>query len=583
MIILGVNNSHLATACILKDGKIIACISEERLTRIKNQSGFPYKAIKECLRITGLKINEIDFLAIGFIDPLVNTGFSVYPGANEGNLNLSSMVWLAKEWMLANLPPSRYLYEQLAPLFYKFFINPSLDERWYAEIAKKTGIEKPKIIKVEHHTAHAYAALFSDPNYDNGPKLVLTLDAMGDNLCSTVSIYKDGVFKRVAKTKAGNSLGDLYAYVTSYLGLKRGEHEYKVMGLAPYANKEQFAHIYKKLKKLIWVNDDLTFGSKVYSHVFYRVLDKILLHERFDNVSGAVQQLTEDLLKDWVTKAISKTGVNNLVCGGGVFMNVKANQLIAELPQVKSFFVMPSGGDESTAMGAAYWAYLDKKADTDPKISGLRDLYLGTEFNEVDINKSLKSSRYKDLRVSKPKDIEKTVARLLADNNIVARVAGKMEWGARALGNRSILANPSNLNLVKEINEQIKSRDFWMPFAPAILEERLDKYTVNKKHLSVPYMMITFDTTELGKRDLVSAMHPYDHTVRPQAIMKDWNPGYYKIVSEFEKITGIGAVLNTSYNLHGFPIVWSPEDALDVLMKSGLKYLAIGPFIVSKV
>lgn len=583
MIILGINPSHLSTACLLIDGEIVACISEERFSRVKNQSGLPVNAVKKCLEYAKINTDDIDLLVLSFIDPMINTGFAVYTDQNNTSLsqNLTSKIWQAKEWTLANIPTSRSIYEKSIQTAHNILWNKKLEKNLYMSIQRDLNIPKSKVVRADHHTAHAFAAYYASPEYDKKPKLVLTLDAMGDGLCSTVSVSKNGKLKRIAQTAAGNSLGDLYAYITSFLGLKRGEHEYKVMGLAPYSNPDYADKVYQKLKKLIWVNDDLSFGTSVYSHVFYKVLDGYLLHERFDNVSGGIQKLTEELLKEWVGKAVKKTGIHDVVCGGGVFMNVKANQLIAELPEVKSIFIMPSSGDESTAMGAAFFGHVTNNKNRQP-IKPLKQLYLGLSYSDDQIKQALKNSKFRKLKIAKPQDIELSVAKLLAENKIVARFSGRAEWGARALGNRSIIANPSNQSLVKEINEQIKSRDFWMPFAPSILSERLPKYTKNRKKIPVPYMIMTLDSTDEGKEKLISAMHPYDATLRPQEVYKDWNPSYYKLISEFERLTGIGGVLNTSFNLHGYPIVETPEDALDVLVKSGLKYLAIGSFLVSK-
>lgn len=584
MIILGINPSHLSTACLLIDGKITACMSEERFSRIKNQSGLPVKAIKECLNIGKVSVDQVDFLVLSFKDPMINTGFSLFAETTTKtfNQNLSSQVWMVKEWALANLKFSRPIYEKTINLAHNLLWNKKLEYQLYAQIEDELGIPKEKVIRADHHTCHGYAAFYSSPDYAKKPKLVLTLDAMGDGLCATVSVSKNGKLRRISQTKAGNSIGDLYAYITSFLGLKRGEHEYKVMGLAPYANPEYSDKIYQKLKKLIWVNKDLTFSTSVYSHVFYKVLDNLLKHERFDNVSGGIQKLTEELLKDWVKKAVNKTGIPDVVCGGGVFMNVKANQLIAQLNEVKSLFVMPSAGDESTAIGAAYFGEVSKSRKYD-RIQPLGSLYLGKEYSEAEIVNAFKKYRAKKLTIKKCGNIIKEVAKLLSEDKIVARFNSRAEWGARALGNRSILSNPSNPKLVRQINEQIKSRDFWMPFAPSILTEKLDKYVSNKKKISLPYMIMTLDSTEEGKEKLIGAMHPYDGTLRPQEVYQAWNPSYWQLLNEFEKLTGIGGVLNTSFNLHGFPIVETPEDALDVLVRSGLKYLAIGPYLISKI
>lgn len=583
MVILGINPSHLSTACLLIDGKIIACISEERFSRVKNQAGLPKEAIKACLELGKIKINDVDLMVLSFKDPMINTGFAMHSENKTKTFGqtITSIAWQTKEWLLANFPSSRGSYEKLVNSVHNILWNKKLEQTFLAEVEDEIGIPKEKVVKADHHTAHAYAAYYSSADYYKKTKLVLTLDAMGDGLCSTVSVSNNGKLRRIAQTKAGNSLGDIYAYVTSYLGLKRGEHEYKVMGLAPYASSEHGEKVYNRLKELIWVNKNLTFSSKIFTHVIYKKLDDYLKNERFDNISYGVQKLTEELFKLWVQKSITKTGIRDVVCGGGVFMNVKANQLISQLKEVKSLYVMPSAGDESTAIGAAYYGYLLKTRKYS-SIQPLGPLYLGKSYSDEQILKVLKNPKYKKLKIEKPDDIEKKVAKLLSENNIVARFKNRAEWGARALGNRSILANPASYQLVREINEQIKSRDFWMPFAPSILSERLLKYTVNPKKVPVPYMIMTLDSTDLGKKYLVGAMHQYDQTLRPQEVYKDWNPTYWKLIHEFEKLTGIGGVLNTSFNLHGYPIVETPDDALYVLQKSGLKYLALGSFLISK-
>lgn len=591
MVVLGINASHNATACVLVDGKIISCIQEERLSRIKNQSGLPVLATKEALKIADLKPEDVDLLVLGFEDPKVNAGFAALPGIREkytsegkGILSapLKKFAWWLKEEVLVNFPKSRGFYDKSISTFYKYFVDPKLEENVLKEIEKKLEISRDKVVKLDHHTAHAYSALFSSPDYFKKPRLVLTLDAMGDAVCSTVSIFKNGKFRRIATTPAGNSIGDLYAFITAYLGMKMGEHEYKVMGIAPYASEKYIERVYNKIKDLIWVNKDLTFGTKIHSHMFYKILPDLLAYERFDNISGAIQRLTEELLITWVKAAVKKTGIRDLVCGGGVFMNVKANQKILELPEVKRLFIMPSCGDESTAIGAAYWGYATHEKKKNPEIVPLKDLYFGPEYNDKNIEKELKKKIYKKFKVKKQKDIEKVIAELLSGGKAVARFSGRLEWGARALGNRSILSHPADLGVIRVINEQIKSRDFWMPFAPAIMEERQHKYIVNRKNMAAPYMIITFNSTNEGRDKFKAAMHQYDFSLRPQIVMKKWNLSYWKILREFEKLTGIGGVLNTSFNLHGYPIICSPRDALEVFKNSELEYLAIESYLVSK-
>lgn len=592
MVILGINASHTATACLLKDGEVLAFISEERLTRVKNQRGLPLLSIKECLKIANLGIKDVDYLALNFKDPKAHMGFSTFVGdktkvKTSDKLNLSqqfiSLLWHLKEQILVCIPESKYISDYLLSIIYKIFIDPSVKKKLLTIIAEELHIPESKIIFTDHHLAHALTGYWADPDSKTKPKLIFTLDSWGDGICATVSIAKNGKVKRIATTRSGASVGDLYALTTIYLGMKAGEHEYKVMGLAPYAGKKYSQKILDHLKTLIWVSPDLTFSAKVHTSMLHQILPRIFAYERFDNIAAATQNLTEDLLCQWVDLAIKKTGIADIICTGGVFMNVKVNQKLTELPSVKSIYVIPSCGDESSAFGAACYGYIMQNHQSSLSIKPLRELYLGGEFSDEEIKMQIDKYINNKFKVKFSKDIELEVASLLANGKIVARFSGRMEWGARALGNRSILAHPQNLEVLSKINDQIKSRDFWMPFAPSILEEETDKYFVNKKKIYSPYMMMTFNATENGKTQLKAAMHQYDFTLRPQVIRKDWNPSYYKLIQQFKKLTGIGGILNTSFNLHGYPIVYTPEDAIYVFLNSGLEYLALGPFLLSKI
>jgi len=243
-------------------------------------------------------------------------------------------------------------------------------------------------------------------------------------------------------------------------------------------------------------------------------------------------------------------------------------------------FIMPSPGDESTPFGACYWGYL--KLTKNKKIpSAPANLYLGSEFTNYQVKNALKRSN-KKYNIQRVSDMENTISRLLARGKIVARFAGRMEWGARALGNRSILADASNIDIKETINKMIKSRDFWMPFAPTILSKNATKYIINPKNIEAPYMILAFDTKPDARDDLVAAIHPDDKTARPQVISKKENPEYNKIVKKFKEITGRGVILNTSFNLHGYPIVRTPKDALRVFKNSSLSYMALENYLVTK-
>ncbi|HUU57040.1 MAG TPA: carbamoyltransferase C-terminal domain-containing protein, partial [bacterium] len=269
---------------------------------------------------------------------------------------------------------------------------------------------------------------------------------------------------------------------------------------------------------------------------------------------------------------------------GGVFMNVKANKVIYDLPEVEELFVMPSCGDDSNAIGTCYAVYDEerRRAGLPTDIAPLGPIYFGREFSDVDCERALVAvRRADDADVSEPEDIEWELGRLVASGKVAARYAGRMEFGARALGNRSIIADPRDMAVIPKINEMIKSRDFWMPFAPSVLAERSEEYAVKPKPMSAPYMIMAFDSTD-KRDDFRAATHPYDKSTRPQEVFEDWNPGYYRVLKSFEEATGRGIVLNTSFNLHGYPIVYRPEEAVEVFLRSSLDALALGPYLIQR-
>jgi carbamoyltransferase len=393
----------------------------------------------------------------------------------------------------------------------------------------------------------------------------------------------------VAAVPESESIGNIYAMITFLMGMVPLEHEYKLMGMAPYASEKSSRAVYDLFRGLVEFrgDDPLVWERRngcpetYYSYDFFR---ELLQLKRFDAVCGGLQLFTEDMLATWAQAAIRKTGIRKVALSGGCFMNVKANKIIMELPEVEDLWIMPSCGDESSAMAACwYWHAQESLAHNNgPGTQPLADVYLGPEWSRADEERALQAFKAGDwLEVESEGDLEARAAQLLAQGEVVARSKGRMEFGARSLGNRAILADPTKPEVIRIINEMIKSRDFWMPFAPSMLEERAGDYIVNPKNIRAPYMILCFDTTE-RVQDLPAAIHPYDRTARPQLVSREWNPGYHHLISEFQKLTGRGVVLNTSFNLHGYPIANTPEDALGVLKHSGLDHLLLGSFLVHK-
>ncbi|MEK7188674.1 MAG: carbamoyltransferase C-terminal domain-containing protein [Patescibacteria group bacterium] len=588
MYVLAIYNAHNATATLLKDGKVVASASEERFSRVKNHYGFPKQAIEYCLKEAGIKLSEVDLAVIPF-----KYGAPQHSLRGENKdvaLNLSLYVYkfvgvIRKIWgevaygFPLVLPLGKATFRLATLIFEKFHM---VSERRY--VADYLGIPLKNVVCVDHHLCHAFSVYYGSPF--NGKKaLVLTLDGEGDFICATVNVFEGSKYKVLAKSDREHSIGYIYQKLTEFMGMKPNEHEYKVMGLAPYAKGEEIDRVYEKIKDISYFDPEnrLVFKSKFNLLDTTKFLERDLKRVRFDILAASFQRLMEEKIVEWVRYAIKKTKIKTLLVSGGVFMNIKANQKIAELPEVKEMFVMPSCGDESTPLGAAMIGFSMLGKGRFLKDSIIKNLYWGPEYSNEYIGKIIRKEKIdKKYKVTKPKDMEKSIATLLSKGKIVARLAGRMEFGARALGNRSIIANASVPGVVREINEQIKGRDFWMPFAPTILWERMDDYIINPKNIESPYMMMGFDTTARAKKEILSALHAYDFTARPQILKKEANPRYHNIIKEFERLTGTGAILNTSFNLHGFPIVCSPLDAIHTFENSGLGYLVLEDYLIEK-
>jgi carbamoyltransferase len=574
MRVLGIHDGHNASACLFSDGEVQLALQEERLRRIKNWSGPPTKATQWILEESGLSIDQVDWIAF-------NGYYAAYPMTRDELMHDYRHINDLDVTLRRN---ARRLGTRVAK---GIGMLDGLRARKQEERVRDLvalGLPRDRMVFVEHHTAHAAAAYYGLGNFTDDT-LVLTADGSGDGVCASVSIGRRGQLERLHAIPMAHSLGNIYAMVTYLMGMVPLEHEYKLMGLAPYAEPKGAEQVFEALVNLLRFEAALPLGwqrsdacPETYcSYDFFR---KLFEGKRFDWIAGGLQKFTEAILTQWVRNCIRATGIRRVVLGGGVFMNVKANKAIMELPEVDELFVYPSCGDETNAMGAAYWVHAQKAGCEG--IKPLQQVYFGPRYSNDQVEQALKGYRFqRAVHFAKMPRIERSVAELLAKGEVVARHCGREEFGARALGNRSILANPKDTNAVRVINEAIKSRDFWMPFAASILAERASDYLVNPKGIRSPYMILTFDTTERHP-DIAAGTHPYDRTVRPQIVEQSWNPRYHALISEFEAITGVGAVLNTSFNLHGYPIASSPADSLEVFDRSGLRNLAIEDWLVQK-
>jgi carbamoyltransferase len=567
--IIGIHNGHNSSVALVRDGDLEWAVQEERLTRVKNQGGLPEKALRA---LSSGRLN-------GDGRPDVALGWR----------HLHRYHWQRGDLIAAySRPPSGPLAWLKNEVRHREPLASFIDRRRADAMAAQVSasMQSPPLMleRCEHHLSHAAAAYYGWGRTE--PILVLTCDGSGDGLCATVNIGKEGKVERIASVEETHSIGRLYANCTHLLGMVPLEHEYKLMGLAPYAERSREG---QRLAEQIsaWFEFDprqpMTWRRRPGCPPMQAApefLARAFKRQRFDHLAAGVQLFTERFLVSWVRNCIRETGIHKIALSGGVFMNVKANQRILDMPEIEELFVFPSCGDESNAIGCA-WLQYHRASGKLPEPLG--PLYLGDTITEAEIEEALRTYPFEHrVTVETPADIEKQVAELLSRGAIVARCSGRMEFGARALGNRSILANASQPNCVQVINEMIKCRDFWMPFAASILADRSADYLDKRKPMPAPYMIMTFDTRPDRREEIAAGTHPFDHTCRPQEVDEHWNPEYYKLLRYFEEITEMGGILNTSFNLHGEPMVANARDALRVFDVSGLRYLALGGVLLSK-
>lgn len=564
MKIIGIHDGHNASLSILEDGEIKFAIQEERFTYEKNQGGIPINALKYIKNNFDIKDDD-KYAFVGFHLPsYALTKNDILKGYSKSNSKFNVFRHYLKNYNL----------------IYNIYIKNASKHRH-----KKINEIFPskKIEFVEHHLCHAATAYYGLGNYDDDI-LVITVDGDGDKKSGTVYLGKNGELKQLAYLPTKNSLGWLYSYSTFLFSMMPFEHEYKIMGLAPYCkDKERIQKCKNEFYKILnFTNSQEVFWKYLGKYPSIQSagneIKKIFDNFRFDVYAAALQEFTEELLVEMISRAITRYGVRKVALAGGVFMNVKANMLIAKNSLVNNCFVYPSCGDETNPIGLTQYLYFK---ETSVKPGSLKNFYLGDHF--IVTEPEIKKMDTSKVEIKYFDDIETEIAKLLAKREIVGRVKGKMEFGARALGNRSIVANPSVDDVLKIINDMIKNRDFWMPFAPSVLAEDISEYFyTDDSVIDYEYMIFTCESKPEKRKYAKNALHPYDYTGRPQAVRRDQNPDYYNMINKYKEFTGESLILNTSYNLHGYPIVRTQEQALHVFMESGLKYLALDNYLLIK-
>lgn len=573
--VLGINLSHTGAACLVVDGRVRAAVAEERLSRIKGDAGFPLRAIRSVLRTAGIDGADVDALAVGTLCER----FVPRLAQEEEYRPLIRAVAAASRWVPLEVLGSagvRGLYRTSVSAWRR-----SQTRRHELPILADLGIRPRAVYHLDHHACHAAAAFHLRPWDEDA--VVFTCDGLGDGLAATVWRGSGGSLERLAAVSSVHSIGSMYSRVTRFLGLKPWEHEGKVMGLAPYADSARAADLAREFLGYIRVHG-LEFRNELgcIGNEFLAHLNRRHRNRRFDEVAYAVQHMTEVRLREWVESAVTTLGSRRACFGGGVFLNVKANAAIARSEEVDEPFFFPAPGDESIAVGAALLAEQRVEPRAGRWCEPMEDSYWGPDASDrlPEFVRGLDRSRYE---VSEHGDeIDAVVASLLAEGEVVARVEGRLEFGPRALGHRSILADPSRLEVVGELNRAVKNRDFWMPFAPAILEEAQEQFLVDPEGTASPYMMVAVPTRPDYRHEIQAAIHGADATARPQLVRGREAPRFKRLIQAFQRRRGFGALLNTSLNLHGQPMVATADDALEVLQHSALRFLAVEGHLIRK-
>jgi carbamoyltransferase len=599
MIILGINDTHDASASLIIDGKLKMAIQEERFTRSKNISSLPINSIKYILDKYKLNKDNIDLVCVA-TNELHNLNLWNIPGdfTTDDWRRLQEdfyvpTIYKKKKIKIRDVfpkyKPSIKLGYSLKEIPFSASTgstaqrNKILDMR-INKISEVTKVSKSKINFFDHHLCHAMYGYYLKRNKAK-KTIIVTADGGGDRCYNTISVMNNDKFKMVYKGR-DNLIGVIYEAITLILGMNPTRHAYKVMGLAPYASESQ-----KKTAREIFLNSLKVKGIKFIKNKnftdYYHYFKNSLRYLRFDGIAGGLQDFVEIRLLEWFKNISQKFKCKDFVFSGGVANNIKANKILSETKFINSLFVPPGPGDESLCIGACFAGLYSKLGGKVMKnyIKPIDNAYWGDDIDEKNFQE-FKSDKYVKKTFKMYDDYNlKGTAKALSKGNIVFFCHGRMEFGQRALGHRSILSDPSKLSQVKKINETIKMRDFWMPFTPSILSEDFKKYIINKKNMSSDYMTMSFDSTLIAKKHFKAAIHPYDQTIRPQKVSKNTCSTYYKLIKEFKKITGIGGLLNTSLNMHDKPIVRQPTDILSEIMRSNfnkVNYMYINGYLFEK-
>ena len=594
MYILGISAFyHDSAACLLKDGEIVSAAQEERFTRKKHDAAFPRCAIEYCLKEAGIGANDINnvvFYEKPFVkfERLLETYLAFAPKGFK-SFAKAMPVWIKDKLF------------QKAALVKELNITFSDDVNW-----------RERLLFSEHHLSHAASAFYPSP-FESAA--VLTLDGVGEWTTTSLAVGKGSDLKVVKEIHFPHSLGLLYSAFTYYTGFKVNSGEYKVMGLAPYG-EPKYVDLIKE--KLITVADDgsyqldmsyfdyatgLTMTNKKFDALFGgppRTSETELTQREMD-LAASVQKVTEDIVTQIARDIARDTGERNLCLAGGVALNCVANGILLREKIFENIWIQPAAGDAGGALGAAlsaWYLHHNSEREVSSERDAMKGAYLGPEFKDAEIEAELEACGTKFKKLSDDELIEH-VATALADEKAVGWMQGRMEFGPRALGGRSIIADPRSPVMQKQLNLKVKYRESFRPFAPSVLREDVNEWF--EHDTDSPYMLLVADVQKDKRRTMtdeeealfgvdklnvprssVPAITHVDYSARIQTVHADTNPRYHTVISKFKEKTGCPLVVNTSFNVRGEPIICSPTDAFKCFMGTELEVLAIGNYLLIK-
>lgn len=566
MIALGLYGGHDSSACLIEDGKVLAAIQEERINKIKHFVGFPRYSIDRCLEATGIRPAEVDviaFSAMGTLPTLYSFREEIFPEniVNDARSRMNSTIWDYYMSVTGNTGMMRF--------------DTWLSKKYTERMIRKTGFRDQRLFFADHHEAHAMTAKHMDPG---GKHLVITLDARGNDFSGGVYVGMNGrITERISKFSIFDSLGYFYGNVTEVLGYRMNWDECKTMALAPFGNPETIYPVFKRMFDVDGLKIIKRFPRKRIrtGSVF---LKSILNPYEKKDIAAAAQMILEDTVCKLVKNSVEETGIRNVLLSGGIFLNVKLNKRIMEMDCVRDVKIFPAAGDAGISVGSALSAYAELSGNA---MKGFNSPYLGDEFSESEIENVLKRHRER-FRMEYREDVSEYVGgELLPRGKIGGWFQGRMEFGPRALGNRSVLADPRDKDMPGRIRNGLKDRPAFQPFCQSVLDRFSNKYVVNKKNVDASYMIMAFESTGRGRRETPAVVH-IDNSVRPQVVSRGSNPKYYRLLEEFGKETGVPVVLNTSFNVSNEPIVNTPLQAIKDFEKAGLDFLVLGNHVLER-